>query len=339
MEFSKPGDRQQVKLDTEQFPDGFEDNPAFAFRLGRVSFDNELNNAVAMGHGINADGELDMQMLTAVEQATEYLSNKQGQAFILFDVARNPENGQVVSIQGPVGVVGSSVDPVGIHQGESSMSAGIAVVDGYTDLRGGYREGAYRSMRLTSMGHNIVPFTELYRKVGHPGYEDNRVELEFSQHLVAGEDIAPWIEETFSHIDGYYLYMDIARSVVRHGGEFAESAISSIYSLPYADMATIELEALDKVANVLSSYDRKTRELNDLLRAEGATADIALREAEESYGTFPGRMPQSYSSNQIKITESVTNPSGLQLEERLRAIGRVRDTLGVFALVRQNAEE
>ncbi len=335
-------DREPVVFDITTLPEGFNkgtiDEIHAAFVFDRVAFDDDLHTAVARQHGINEQGELDVRMLAATEHVADYLRDKQDQPMILVDTAfeENSER-DFVFMHGYIATVDSVDEPVGMVRGsrDNRKQSGIAVTEGFTRLHGYCdQNGSYRSQYLTDQdGSTAVPLSSREIVIGWPGKDSQREELSFRQEIVAGQDIVPWIETTFSEDNRYTFYMDVVQSIVRHRNSSKDlSVLDCLLVEPYVTLAKRERDTLKDIEQTLKGYDSKVNNLRKMIDGAVAEANLTLGELDSQYRDIKGVVPQSSGSYPLPITSPLDSPYGSQLKERQYAIDWYQNTLGPLTL-------
>lgn len=303
-----------IVFDVGQIPEdwgrGDEKRVKLAFVCEKVALENPVHNAVALAGGIDPEGKLDMQMVVAAEQAAEYLKDKQGQPVVWVDVARDPENRDksLVFLNGFIGISG---------QDEVFHRAGICVEEGYTGIHG-YTDnnGRYRSQYLTDMDGTALSLASQTLRIGYPGYRSERDELDFTQELVAGEDIVPWIIDTLGDDEGYELYMNIVFSLLRH--DHNPATLDSMIERPFAESARREYEILQETQSVLQDYAQTVETYRRIIEGETAKANLALEALGRQFTS--GRIPRTFDSYSNDVTEVLNGVEGPKILQRLSAI-------------------
>lgn len=319
MELGKAGtaEREPIVFDFSTLP---EDQQAvqgknILFSAGYASFGNELYDAVAMGsEGIDDEGRLDMDALAAAEAAESYLRGRQGQPVVLADMIRD-EDGNVLRVDALLGVLDQGDKLVGAFKGPGGWSYGGIKLEGDChELTAFSFSGVPRApvrleppVRLERViiasggaaDFGLLPFDRVSVTLGHP--EDprpDRPNWEYTQELVAGEDIMQWVREQFGEeAAGYEMFTGLLMGVR------TPKAQAYLLQKPFVTMLAQEQHRLEEISATLGRTRQKV-ELYDRARA-GVLADasLALDALKEKAGPLARRLP--YTGDRTSVVEEV----------------------------------
>lgn len=321
-------EREPIVFDKASLPDGYRDREGgmfMAFVTGKARFDSELQTAVAMSEGIDDNGILDLEILAGVEQAAEYLSDKQGQPLFLVETSRDPGSEDIRGLSGFLAVVADVEKPVGIHITEklNREVPGIAVMPKFTRPSGYRQGGRYWSQYQSDMDGSRIEFVEQHFAIGSPGYKRRADdETEYRQYIVAGEEIVPWIEEVFVGDDRYFVYKDVVtRLAMRRAEDIGAVVLDSLLIEPYVSKLEKEYLALQDVSNTLDHYEQVISDAEKIISGAEGNANIALRAVSDKNPkilSYPGS---------VNVTAPVDGGEGAQLERRRRTINYETESL------------
>lgn len=296
------------------------------FLAGRAKFAEDLQNAVALGHGIDEEGRLDMDMYQAAQAAESYLEGRQGQPVVLAENIFGPE-GNFVRVDALVGVLGTDDKLVGTHRRHNSTYGGIA-------LQGsGYEMSAYRvfgPLRLErsipmnapeSSEDGLLSFDNPTVTLGKPGGEDREDGYRHTQELLAGEDIMEWVKRQFPEpLEGYEIVKGLLMALR------TPEAQAYVLQEPYVTLLKAETGTLERIQDKLSAYHTKVAQLEQARLGALAQASLDLSAIEEELVIPAARLPYTHDSNRNHILAEV---EGLRdLAARQAAVERAQNYLG-----------
>jgi hypothetical protein len=291
-----------------ELPDGYVRGLRVAVHQGEGTFGDNLKDMVALSYGTSEGGELDLNQFEAAVKAGEYLKERAGQPFVIVDLMYREEG--LVRIDGVAGVLAEVPDAVGtktsdrkgevIAYGIDHFNAGIAV-EGKASGIEWEKWGADAPLRLRScvvIAEGVLPFnfptmfTELGTlRTGQREHDDIRTE----QHIIAGDDILPWIAETFKEGDRYDVFLGLLNAL-RDTGTGAERYLAEPEYLKHLarDRRTLML-----AQSALEKADKAMREEKDgaIIRAtfnlralviKTQAGSLALRHGLKMLDELPG---------------------------------------------------
>jgi hypothetical protein len=191
-------EREPIVFDVNQLPDGFNDGREgriqAAFCFDKVKFSDDLQTAVAKCNGIDNEGNLDMQLLSASERTAEYLKGRQGQPVVLINTVSNAETGQEFYSCGYIALLSDAEQLVGLHEDDrGSISGGIGVQAGKVWFNNYVLNDRLNTQYLhAETTGRVISLSTREFTLGFANHDDelNRVS---TQEVIAGEDIIPWI--------------------------------------------------------------------------------------------------------------------------------------------------
>lgn len=336
MELGKTvSEREPVTFDVSQLSDREREDAASvsaSFVFNRVRFEDDLQTAVAMCHGISESGELNMAMLEATEAAAEYLADKQAQPFLIIDtVSKDFDGHSSLFFTGYIGKVANTEHPVGLHlDAQGQRRAGIAVerlhwVHSFTRDSINKLETQYIQPRENT----ILRLQDGEYTLGIPGATFPEHENKTArQDLVAGSDILEWLNSIFVDPDDRYdFYMNIIWALRRDEKNNDLTHLDCLLVEPFISGAREELTMSQEIADTLTTYEFKKKNAQRIIEGSKGEANLALQGIKESHPRFQTRLPRTSTSYPAKVTDSLDDPYGDQVKQRLEALERYNDPL------------
>jgi hypothetical protein len=287
------------------------------FREGRASLDDDLLDAVAMSGGIeHTTGWLNLDMLSAAQSVHDYSAGKQGQPVALMETWSLQD--RPTRTHGYVGVLDDSEKLVGAYDAgpvKGQRVGGIKTQGAVHDMSISLAQGGPRVDICQSVPRaTVIPFADLSTDLTL-GVLRTSVPYTKRQDVLAGEDIIPWIQETFQdRIEQYVVFFGIASALK------GSHASHYIMKPPYVGM----LQAEQNTMREMSASLQDTRHTVDYY--EQRIADAKERGAEQlqklqaAAGELAFRIPHSADSTRRLMTEPIVDRQDIQ--GRLQAAER-----------------
>jgi hypothetical protein len=292
------------------------------FQRGLASFDDDLQNAVALNHGIDDDGQLDMNMLQAAETAEGYLRGRQGQPVVVADLLYKSKD-SMVRIDALVGVLGSEDTLVGTFDRDGWKVGGISLQDQCYKMSAVGAYGPIRHDRTSpesgeGRSDRIMQLKTSAITLGVVQPESDTYWTQ--QELLAGDDIITWLIEEFGEDEGYELFTGIMMGV--------RDAEAQKYLLqePFTTRMKREQAILLELGSKLEAARRKVRAHEAAYKGALAEAYLGLAAVAEEAGDLRHRLPSTNDSNRTSIDDEVIGLS--DIEARQRAVQQSQEYLG-----------
>lgn len=279
------------------------------------SIGNELQDAVAMDCGIRDGGELDMDVLAAVEQVAEHSKLRHNHPFILADVTHDTGTGSTHSVIGLLGVFANQAKLVGVHEGRWTRP-GIAV-SSVTNLGISFdARGVVVLDRYGIEDTQIQPLSVNNLVLGRPQLSASAPEgSQVRQEFVVGHEIVPWIVETLDDSrNGYTMYRMVLASVIGSAA-FLDMHIDTLLAEPFIQKALEHEQALETTKLALRSYERRVTAAQKVVEGIRGSADLALDDIRTQY-------PEFRDQTLFEVTASVSEPGAKSVTNRIAAIDR-----------------
>ncbi|MDB5175383.1 MAG: hypothetical protein JWM81_241 [Candidatus Saccharibacteria bacterium] len=297
-----------------------------AFRRGDLSFNDELLDMVAMIDGLDEDNCLNMPVLTAVEAVLDYVEGRQGEPFVMAETFYIGDAfGRLDTV---VGILGQEQKIAGVFQGPAGRRArysGLKVSGEPREVAAYATDQGLRldnvSLPVPEVVSGVLPFVTPYFKLGRPSVlaADPR-NSRSKQEIVAGDDILPWIKESFtSEVDQYTIVCGIARAL--------QSKRASQYILrpPYSDKLALERSTLETIAETLSAARDQITQHEEAIVNVREDATRSLAGIKETLGALAYRLPYTRGGDVASVVAPVD--AGSNLGSRLRAIANLQKQL------------
>lgn len=315
-----------ITFPADQLPDGFdpstdgERNVFYsAFALGRVRFQYPLHTLIAQSEGIDPNGNLDMEMLSAAQKTAEYLANKQGQPAVV--VEKSTSDG-ITIYQGHIGVLDG--EPIlGFHSDKRDYDKPGIGVNGNFHSFHCYIGGHYESLGTQWLTDRTgpIPLSSQEIVLGRPQYKKGQADFEtVSQEVLAGTDIIDWLKAEFNERNGYHFFMNIIWSLTEQ--DQPSESFDHLLHEPFVSIVNEERVALESARKVIESYKQRKDLLQKALAGAQAQASLDLDEIASSHPKLIGRFPQTQTSYPASVVSSLDDAYGEQLDARIAAINR-----------------
>lgn len=320
-------DGAQITFDLANLGDGQKDVRR-AFEWGQASFENPLHTAVASSGGIDKEGRLDMEFAGNVAILAEALRDKQGQPVLIIDYTT--EGTSFRHLRGYIAVLGQCENIFEAPENENKAQSGIPVEGIYYSFNALFQPHGIQIHQLRPDSNEkptgVIPLWSHEFTIGKPiSHEHDAEGARNGQEVIVGEDITGWLHETFEHNDAYELYVSIVTSLARNRDDLA--CLDALLVEPYIDAATEELEALRELARTLATYQTKMINIERMREGALGEANIALMGLNERRPAGR-RWPQTRGSYPLAVDSQLDDPTGSQVDARLKALPYLVDPLG-----------
>lgn len=284
----------------------------YEFRIGRSSFGHDLYDAVAINNGLDKEGRLDMGMVAAAEQAKDYLEGRQGQPVVAVETISR--DGRILRIDGLVGVLADSDKLIGTFEVDKNKKAGINLSSGPYEISFEFSNHARLERAIKCEEKTILPLSFYpFFRLGKPGYFRKSQEHTYTQDLVAGDDILPWIAQIVGENSaGYELFCGITSAI--ESGEAKEYLLKE----PYTSMLREEQLALKSIGEILSETKIKIDVYSQVIEGLKADANLQLFAIKEGLGELALRLPLTQESHRTSVVAMINDIPGI--EQRLIAV-------------------